>query len=795
MTNPRPPLEAMPLRTLFAVLGVVFLAVGGCGEQGGASGDAISQDSAGYTGSESCRECHEKFYQLWSPSRHGLAMQPFTETLAATLVSHDGEIAIGEQRYRAEPAELSVVEKGPDGENAYPIQHALGGKNVYYFLTPLERGHLQVLPIAYDVRKEEWFDTAGSALRMFPDIEDDAVHWTDRQLTFNTSCHGCHVSQLATNYDPDTDSYETTWAEPGINCETCHGPAGEHVRVFREAPEGTTPADVRIIRTKPFTVEQNNALCAPCHAKMRPVTTSFRPGERYFDHFDLVTLEHLDFYPDGRDLGENYTYTSWRMSPCVPGGELDCLHCHTSSGRYRFGDDNPNEACAPCHRDKVDRSSAHTHHGETSEGNRCIACHMPRTVFARMERHDHSMRPPMPAATLAHESPNACNLCHDDQDAAWADGWVRKWRERDYQAPVLHVAGLVAEAREGKWSRLPEMLAYIGDPERDEVFANSLIRLLRAGDDDSRWPAIVAALGDPSPLVRATAAEVLGDHLDPPAVEALLEATGDEYRLVRVRAAAALAALPPAAVPSPRRANLERALAEFQSSLTARPDDHASHYNMGNFLMARQQYPSAIDSFETAVRLRSDFTPAMVNAAMAYNIVGRNDAAERSLRSAIDLEPKSVAAWLNLGLLLAEQKRYPEAADALRITLDLDPGSAVAAYNLCVLLSAESYDEAIPFCRQAAEARPADPKYAFGVAYFERNAGNNNAAIEVLDDITRTHPTFADAYMLLGEIHEEQGRTEEATAVYRQALEVLPPSRQERAYFHQRLTALGATTP
>ena len=31
-----------------------------------------------YAGSENCIECHWKFYQLWAPFRHGLAMQPFT---------------------------------------------------------------------------------------------------------------------------------------------------------------------------------------------------------------------------------------------------------------------------------------------------------------------------------------------------------------------------------------------------------------------------------------------------------------------------------------------------------------------------------------------------------------------------------------------------------------------------------------------------------------------------------------------------------------------------------------------
>ena len=31
------------------------------------------------------------------------------------------------------------------------------------------------------------------------------------------------------------------------------------------------------------------------------------------------------------------------------------------------------------------------------------------------------MLPPTPAATIAFRSPNACNLCHKDKDAAWAD--------------------------------------------------------------------------------------------------------------------------------------------------------------------------------------------------------------------------------------------------------------------------------------------------------------------------------------------------------------------------------------
>ncbi len=61
-----------------------------------------------------------------------------------------------------------VIERGPEGEKKYRIDHAMGGKNVYYFLTTLDRGRLQTLPVAYDVNKKEWFDMAASGVRHFP---------------------------------------------------------------------------------------------------------------------------------------------------------------------------------------------------------------------------------------------------------------------------------------------------------------------------------------------------------------------------------------------------------------------------------------------------------------------------------------------------------------------------------------------------------------------------------------------------------------------------------------------------
>ena len=72
----------------------------------------------------SCRECHERFYQLWSTSRHGLAMQPYTAEFAGTqLTAQQKDVVIGKARYRAEVGKGQgwVIERGPEGKKKYRI--------------------------------------------------------------------------------------------------------------------------------------------------------------------------------------------------------------------------------------------------------------------------------------------------------------------------------------------------------------------------------------------------------------------------------------------------------------------------------------------------------------------------------------------------------------------------------------------------------------------------------------------------------------------------------------------------
>ncbi len=718
-----------------------------------------------YTGSQSCRPCHERFYTLWATSHHGLAMQPFSPELAARELTAPKEpIRIGAYEFQAVFKSQSgyILERGPDGEKQYPIEHVMGGKNVYFFLTPLERGRLQVLPIAYDVRQKEWYNTTESMIRHFSDEQDQPVDWKDPLLTFNTACHNCHVSQLSTNYDLDSDTYQTVWTEPGINCETCHGPGREHIRICAAAAADNTPLpeDLKapIIHQKyGYTAHQVDTNCSLCHTKGAALTTTYQPGDAYFDHYDLVTLEDPDFYPDGRDLGENYTYTLWRMSPCVQKGNLDCTHCHTSSGRFRFRE-NPNQSCLPCHRQRVENAPEHTHHPENSRGNQCIACHMPMTEFARMRRSDHSLRPPMPAATLAFQSPNACTLCHTTESPEWADQWVRKWRTRDYQKPVLYIGGLIQEARKSQWNRLDEMLSYLKNPGRDEIYANSLVRLLAGCPDGQKWPVILTLLRyDPSPLIRSSAAALLAAYPDPKGQAALLKAAEDKFRIVRIRAGAGLAGKEETINNPKQRAAAVKAIEEYKTSITVRPDHWSSHYNMGNFLMNRGQYTEAIDAYRMSHQFRPDVIEPLVNLAFAYNLTGRNENAKQALRKAAQIEPKNAAVHLNLALLLGETGRLEEAESTFRMVFKLNPQSAVAAYNLAVITASKGdLDSALDWIQTARRLRPDEHKYSYTHAFWLAETGRPDEAIEILEAILNQQTDYADAHRLLRRLNEQK---------------------------------------
>ena len=174
--------------------------------------------------------------------------------------------------------------------------------------------------------------------------------------------------------------------------------------------------------------------------------------------------------------------------------------------------------------------------------------------------------------------------------------------------------------------------------------------------------------------------------------------------------------------------------------------------------MSRGQMPEAVTELETATRLQPDALPPYVNAALAFNALGQNDKAEASLRRALSLDPTNSAANLNLGMLLAEVGKMSEAEQAFRAAFKADPKSAQAAYNLGVLLAKDQPEEALTWCRRAAELRPDNPQYGYTYAFYLYHAGRLADALKAIRLVRQRFPAHEDSLQLERQLVQEQER-------------------------------------
>ena len=126
---------------------------------------------------------------------------------------------------------------GPDGKlTDYPITYTFGVKPLQQYLIAFPGGRYQALSIAWDSRPkaeggQRWF-------HLYPKEKmdhTDQLHWTGRYQNWNMECAECHSTNLKKGYDAATDSYKTTFNEINVACESCHGPASQHVEWAKQA--------------------------------------------------------------------------------------------------------------------------------------------------------------------------------------------------------------------------------------------------------------------------------------------------------------------------------------------------------------------------------------------------------------------------------------------------------------------------------------------------------------------------------------------------------------------------------
>ncbi|VFM95160.1 MAG: Cytochrome c554 and c-prime [Candidatus Kentron sp. G] len=369
--------------------------------------------NAAFIGSAACAKCHGEEHTAWRGSMHAKMMRRIEEPGAVV-------------------ADFKASDRPFDKNRAVWV---IGNRWEQQFM-----GHdgktETLLPGAWLVDKGKW-ETTG---------------WDGWQVPVPLQrCHGCHTVGL------DVKTGEFT--EPGIGCESCHGPGSWHRKTFGLGKIASTP-DAQV--------------CGQCHTRGRAVDgghffpVGYRIGEplaKYFKETEpTLGQTSAAWWGNGREHKRHQEYYAWRQGGHADSlqrlktgydgryGEVtsDCLRCHAAKAALLpervwrpdetkhgitcavchpvHGElDKPRYACGDCHQGgayyhRPERNEDHVVCGEKA-GVTCVDCHMPLTGKngGGLNLHTHHPGIIPPADTRQYGVPNSCanGGCHTHRDIQW----------------------------------------------------------------------------------------------------------------------------------------------------------------------------------------------------------------------------------------------------------------------------------------------------------------------------------------------------------------------------------------
>jgi tetratricopeptide (TPR) repeat protein len=702
-----------------------------------------AQTTASFVGRERCRSCHEAADRAFEGSDHDLAMAEATEQTVLGDFDDARFVSRGKQsRFYRRDGRFFVHTEDVGGEPAeFEIAYTFGHEPLQQYLIRFPGGRLQALSIAWDRERERWF-------HLYPDQDippEDWLHWTRNAQNWNGMCAECHSTNLKKSYDPETDSYATSWSEIDVSCEACHGPGSRHV-AWAELPAMARPElpDAGLVLpTSGISSRELVELCAPCHSRRTEL------GD--YDHTRLPLLDnHLPallreglYHADGQILDEVYVWGSFVQSKMYA-NEVRCSDCHDSHSLKLHHEGNA--LCLQCHRaDAYDTKEHHfhekLHEGRPSEGALCVKCHMMERPYMVIDwRADHSLRVPRPDLSLELGAPNACSQagCHADRPVSWSADAYKRWYGL---ARKPHYGTLLAAGRRRDESARGDLIALAENALYPTIVRATALSLLDGYPGEDTTAALERALLDEEPLIRHTAVASL-DVAEP---EALARRVGpllfDPARAVRLQAV---------------------------SMLAGPPSERLKPYQ-------KQVFTAALDDYRAAMKYSLDFAFAGFNLGNLAARLGDSAAAERFYRKAIAVDDLFMPAKMNLAVLLDAGGRTREAAEVLRGVVEAYPDDPDAAYSLALTLAQlQRYAEAETYLRRAAQARPTDTRILYNHGLLLQHLGRDADAEVVLKRALDLEPESFDLLYALADFYVKRERVSEVATLAERLVAVHP---------------------
>lgn len=737
---------------------------------GGASDGA---EERAYVGLSVCADCHAAETAAWTGSHHALAM---TRADATTVLGDFNDAVFDhggvESRLFRRDGRFFVVTDGPDGELAeFELKWTFGWDPLQQYLVEFPDGRLQALGVAWDARTPEaggqrWFHVYGDDI--IP--AGDELHWTRPAQNWNYMCADCHSTGYRKNYDPQSDTFASTWTDVNVACEACHGPGSAHVARAREGRliEGhgfplsfAQPGRERILHAGQTTVSIVGAdpgalqveACGRCHARRAPIAAEYRHGAPLLDSYRPALLSEPLYLADGQILDEVFEYGSFRQSRMYAAGVV-CTDCHEAHSLQLRAEGDA--VCAQCHLPGHYQDAGHSHHEPGPGAPGCRDCHMPeRTYMVVDPRRDHSFRVPRPDLAAELGVTDACAACHADRPDAWSAAAVRAWLGRDALG-LQDFAHAFAAGRAGSIEAADPLRRIAADPEQPAIVRATALELLSSYPGPETLRLAAAALEDPDAAVRLSALGPLAALPLPDRVTLLKDRWIDPVRAVRIEAARMLAGVDPRTLEPIELQHLIEAMGEYADAQHASLDRPSARLNLGNLYAEAGDPHLAQEQYRAALALDPLFEPGFGNLADLLFRQGSDAAAGDMLAQGLAVLPESAALHHAMGLHRIRSGDRKGALASFDRATELAPRDVPFNYVHAIALhGAGRRDEAIARLERTHAIREADQDVLRALLSLTLESGHLDAARTYARKLHRLRPEDRELEDVLGRLGGE----------------------------------------
>lgn len=348
----------------------------------------VTPPTMGYVGGQSCVACHAEICESYAQTAMGRSAAAATTAPVIENYAHDWVIASHGFRYRAERVEGQVVHHeqlvDADGnvlaQHSEPIDWEIGsGTRGRSYL--IQRGDQMLMsPLT-------WYSMGGK-FDISPGYAGTNRHF---ERPVGEACTQCHVGQMALVDPHRPDRFGTpAFPVPQIDCERCHGPAGDHVRYHEERKAGRALENLKdsIVNPVSLSPSQRDSVCYQCHLLgvervLRPGRSEadFRPGQSLSDVWVILHKGYDGVSADKTTDAVNQV-SQMESSQCFQksNGQFSCVTCHDphASAPQVDRDLYFRNKCLSCHQaPNADCAVPEPQRREKSATDSCIQCHMP----------------------------------------------------------------------------------------------------------------------------------------------------------------------------------------------------------------------------------------------------------------------------------------------------------------------------------------------------------------------------------------------------------------------------------